>query len=521
MKIRWRMAAAVVSVLAAIAASGAEKVKTESGVVQGKTSLDGTIQTFLGIPFAAAPVGDLRWKEPQPVKPWKGVREATEFAHHCMQGPIYGDMKFPDPGPSEDCLHLNVWTPTKSATAKLPVMVWIYGGGFQAGSTSEPRQNGEFLARKGVVVVSMNYRLGIFGFFAYPALTKESPHYASGNYGLMDQAAAIEWVKRNIAAFGGDPSNITIFGESAGSFSVSAQMASPMAKGLITEAIGESGAFFDRNPKEKTLAASEAVGAKFASEIGADSLAKLRAMPAQALLDAVMKGDPFLFWPNVDGYFLPESVEKIFAQGEQAHVPLLAGWNRDEGSWQEFFGKDAVTKENFIAKVKQDFGDHADEILKVFPSDTEAQIKQSAGLLSTADFIGYGTWKWIEMQSQVDDLPVYRYEFDEAPPAGADNNRPAAGTLAYHSAEIEYVFGTLKSKNLPWSEGDYELSDMMRTYWANFARTGNPNSSGLPFWPQYDAKNKWEVMHLKPKPEARPDEHRAEYVAIDEAAGGR
>lgn len=248
----------------ALSVVAAGQVRTESGAVEGATSADGKIQIFKGIPFAAPPVGPLRWKEPQPVAPWQGVRKATDFGPRCMQGNVFGDMAFRDSGPSEDCLHLNVWTPKTSASAKLPVMVWIYGGGFQAGATSEGRQDGENLAHKGVVVVSMNYRLGVFGFFSHPELTKESPHHASGNYGLLDQAAALEWVHKNIAAFGGDPDNVTIFGESAGSFSVCAQMASPHSKNLIAKAIGESGAFFGRTLTAKSLADSEKAGVEFA-----------------------------------------------------------------------------------------------------------------------------------------------------------------------------------------------------------------------------------------------------------------
>jgi para-nitrobenzyl esterase len=504
--------------LCVIASSlSAQQVTIESGVVEGKTNDDGTIQTFLGIPYAAPPVGDLRWREPQPPKPWKGVRPAIEFGSRCMQGNIYGDMVFRDSGPSEDCLYLNVWSPAKSPAAKLPVMVWIHGGGFQAGATSEPRQDGQFLARKGVVVVSMNYRLGIFGFFSHPELTKESPHHASGNYGLMDQSAAIQWVKRNIAAFGGDPANITIFGESAGSMSVSGQMASPLTRDLLHQAIGESGAFFE-NKHSKSLAESEQLGAQFAQSLGADSLAKLRAMAAQPLLDAVLKQDSEKFWPNVDGYFLPESVSSIYAKGEQAHIALLAGWNRDEGSWRSFFGNQAPTKENYIASVKTKYGAGADRILNAFPSDTEEEIKQSAALLSTMDFIAYGTWKWIEAQLATGHAPVYRFQFDQARPAAPDDKDPDAGKLANHSAEIEYVFGALKSKALPFAPDDYALSDTMMTYWANFARTGDPNSSGLPNWPQYTAQDKYEVMHLKaPMPQINPDDKRELYVEIDKA----
>src|ERR1700733_3074289 len=240
-----RVIAAFVAVFFGVASFGAQvQVRTEAGLVAGTHSADGKVVIFKGIPFAAPPVGELRWKEPQPVSPWKGVSKATEFGARCMQALIYEDMVFRDAGPSEDCLYLNVWTPGVSAKTKLPVMVWIYGGGFQAGATSEPRQDGEHLAHKGVVVVSMNYRLGIFGFFVHPGLAAESPHHAAGNYGLMDQTAALRWVQRNVNAFGGDPNNVTIFGESAGSFSVSAQVASPLAKGLFQKAIDESGGAF-------------------------------------------------------------------------------------------------------------------------------------------------------------------------------------------------------------------------------------------------------------------------------------
>ena len=514
---QWRNV--IVLLLMAIATTlSAQQAKTESGVVEGKTTDDGTVQEFLGVPFAAPPVGDLRWREPQPVNPWKGVRPAKEFSAHCVQGPVFGDMKFLDSGSSEDCLYLNVWSPKPAPKEKLPVMVWIYGGGFQAGATSEPRQNGEFLARKGVVVVSMNYRLGVFGFFSHPELTKESPHHASGNYGLMDQAAAIQWVKRNISAFGGDPDNITIFGESAGSFSVSAQMAAPMTRDLLRHAIGESGAFFGRDMRTKPVAETEQDGAKFAQSIGADSLAKLRAMPAQQLLDAVMKQNPFLFWPNIDGYFLPESVASIFAKSEQAHVPLLAGWNHDEGSWHQFFGKDAPTKENYIAKVREEFNTQADAILKLFPADTDDQMKQSASQLSTMNFIAFGTWKWLEAQLATGHQPVYRFEFDQAPPVDPKSPFAAAGPMAYHSAEIEYVFRTLKSKGLPFTPDDYAISDMMATYWTNFARTGDPNSTGLPNWPQYTPQDKFEVMYLKgPVPKANPDDKRNLYEQMDKA----
>jgi para-nitrobenzyl esterase len=496
----------------------ADQVRTASGVVEGASSADGKIHIFKGIPFAAPPVGPLRWKEPQPVASWDGVRKATEFGARCMQGRIYNDMIFRDPGPSEDCLYLNVWTPAASADAKLPVMVWIFGGGFQAGATSEPRQDGEKLAHKGVVIVSMNYRLGIFGFFSHPELTKESPHHASGNYGLLDQAAALDWVHKNIAVFGGDPGNVTIFGESAGSFSVSAQMASPVSKHLFQRAIGESGAFFGRTLSAKSLSQSEKSDAQFADSIGAKSLEALRAMPAQQLLDAALKEkNTVRFAPNIDGYFLPASPSEIYAKGEQAHVPLLAGWNHDEGSYQQFFGKEPVTKENYVAKINKEFGDKAPEVLKLFPAKTDQQAMESAGLLSTANFIAFGTWKWIEEQ-QKSGAPVFRYEFDQAPPLAADAN-PQAKPLAYHSAEIEYVFGMLDSKHLPWRPEDYKLSEQMGSYWTNFAKTGNPNGAGLAKWPQYSPKGGRQVMHLSATPQAKTDRQHRQFALLDKLAG--
>src|SRR6202453_986025 len=281
-------------------------VKTEHGKVQGKMSADGQARDFLGIPYAAPPVGPLRWKPPQPAAKWQGVRQASSFGSRCYQQERFDDMVFRDPGESEDCLTLNVWTPAAKPKGKLPVMVWIFGGGFAGGGTSEPRQDGEHLTRKRVVVVTMNYRLGIFGFFATHELASEDPHHAAGNYGLMDELAAMQWVRRNIKAFGGDPDNVTIFGESAGSFSVSAQMASPLAKGLFQKAIGESGAVFSRHGLSfAPLAEVEQKDAQQrSSTLGVSTLAELRAIPAQKLLDAFSKpGGPgaFSFGPDVDG----------------------------------------------------------------------------------------------------------------------------------------------------------------------------------------------------------------------------
>ncbi len=505
------------AVLAGAFLQAAEPVRTKSGLVEGATSADGSVRVFKGIPYAAPPVGDLRWKAPQPVTAWQGVRKATEFGARCMQGPIFKDMVFRDAGPSENCLYLNVWTPAAQPSNPLPVMVWIYGGGFQAGASSEPRQDGENLVKKGVVVVSMNYRLGIFGFFSHPELTKESGRNASGNYGLLDQTAALQWVHDNIAAFGGDPANVTIFGESAGSMSVNAQVTTPLAKGLFKQAIGESGGDFGFSTPMPPLSQSEATGGKFAQELGATTLKDLRAKSAEELLEASMKGrGVYRFWPNVDGYFFPDSPLAIYGAGKENHVAVLAGWNTDESNAAAFFGKETHTKESYGAKVRQIFGGKADEALKLFPADMPEEMTRSAGQLVSAQFITYSTWKWLELQMQTGGANVYRYHFEEAPPV--EGGGPSRG--AYHSADIEYVFGTLDWKKLHWTEADHRVSDQMSSYWTNFARTGDPNGPGLPKWPRY-APEQWGVMHLGPDTRASSDEDRAKYLFLDTFATNR
>ena len=502
--------------LAVFGASSGPQVKTDSGIVEGKKV--GAVHVFLGIPYAAPPLGDLRWKPPIPAAKWSGVRKATKFGAHCMQGKVYGDMNFRDAGGSEDCLFLNVWVPAKTSETKLPVMVWIYGGGFAAGSTSEARQDGKHLAQQGVIVVSMNYRLGIFGFFVHPELAKESGRNAAGNYGLLDQVAALRWVHDNISAFGGDPGNVTIFGESAGSFSVSAQMASPLSKGLFQKAIGESGgAFYSGGLSFDARSVREEKDAKAVqAKLGVSKVAELRAVPAQKLLDAFAppRSEGFGFDPDVDGYFLPDSVPAIFAAGKQNDVPLLAGWNHDEGSYEVAFSPAKQTAASLKATAQKEFGDKAAEFLRLYPFDTGAHALRSVEDFAGDRFIAFSTWEWMESQGKTGKQPIYRYRFDLGPPA--DPKGPQLG--AYHSAEIEYVFGQLDSKTgIAWRTEDRQLSSEMQKYWANFARSGDPNGPGLAKWPAYSAAEGWPVMFLGAKSGARKDELRERYLFLEGA----
>lgn len=510
------------------------RVKTANGVAEGTIDSTG-IHSFKGIPFAQPPVGDLRWKEPQPVKNWDGILKADHFGPNAMQKNVFGDMNFRSSGMNEDCLYLNVWTPAKSAKAKLPVLVYFYGGGFVAGDGSESRYDGESMATKGIVAVTVNYRLGIFGLFSHPELTKESPHHASGNYGLLDQNAALKWVHDNIAAFGGDPNHITIAGESAGSISVCDQMASPLSKDLIAGAIGESGGILPM----ATLAEGEKRGADFQQKIGAASLADLRAMPADKLLDLASKqGGGWSMAIIVDGYFLPKSVGEIFAAGEQAHVPLLAGWNSAEIPYQAFMGGDAPTPENYVKKVKQRYPNNADDVLKLYPATTQEEVIKSSTQLASDGFIVYSTWKWVEQQAKAG-LPVYNYMFSHPRPpmvasmgnakaglaggvikGGADatqNKAPKPYPGAAHASEIEYAMGDLwGNKVYAWTPDDYKVSATMENYFANFIKTGNPNGKGLPKWPVNNGTITQRInIDVNTKAEAADD--RPRYLFLDQA----
>jgi para-nitrobenzyl esterase len=502
----------------------AAPLKVTGGLVQGSKKIaDGQvreIRVYKGIPYAAPPVGALRWQAPRPAVPWAGVRQATAFGPRCLQGPIFPDIAFTDL--REDCLTLNVWTPAQREHDRLPVMVWIHGGAFQAGAGAEPRHDGEALAREGVVLVTINYRLGVFGFFAHPDLTRESGRGASGNYGLLDQVAALRWVRDNIAAFGGDAGNVTIFGESAGSFAVSALMASPLARGLFHKAIGQSGAFFSGSRGTlglKPRAASEEQGLRFAATLGADSLAALRARTGDEVLRAALTVQPW-FAPTLDGYVLPEDVSSVFAAGRQARVPLLAGWNADEARASVVLDKPKPTAARFVEDARKRFGDHADAILSVYPAATDAEALESAAAMASDLFIGYVTWKWIEAHRRTGGAAIYRYSFDRKIPVPAGhtvNGVPATArdVGARHAGEIEYVFGALELSlpHVPWEAADRKLSGTMTTYWANFARTGDPNGAGLPHWTPY-AEGK-RVLHLDETIHDAPDASRPRYRVLD------
>ena len=482
---------------------------------------------------------NLRWREPQPVQNWSGVRKADKFGPRAMQLPVFGDMNFRSDGMSEDCLYLNVWTPAKTGNEKLPVLVYFYGGGFMAGDGSELRYDGESMARQGIVAVTVNYRLGIFGFLSHPELTKESPHHASGNYGLLDQSAALQWVQKNIAAFGGDPKKITIAGESAGSFSVSAQMASPLSKNIIAGAIGESGSLLGLNPTA-SLNDAEKAGADFGTSIKANSLADLRAIPADQLLKATANAGFGRFPICVDGYFFPKSPLEIFEKGEQAHVPLLVGWNSQEMVYQMIMGQDKPTLENYTKAVEKLYGDKSAEAMTVYSASNDAEAEQVATDLASDRFIGFSTWKWSDVQSKTGGKPVYRYLYARPRPqmraemgnataglAGgvikdtSANKAPAMPPArgAVHSAEIEYALGNLPTNRVyDWQPEDYKVSEIMQAFFANFIKTGNPNGFGVPEWPAVDNNKGVQVMHINVDTKAMEDKNGKRYLFMDKTA---
>ena len=479
--------AGVVGLAALMAHAGAPsppRVSLATGWIEGRRApLDTvTLEEFQGIPYAAPPTGALRWKPPQPAPAWNGVRQAKHFGPRCMQLPLFDDMRFRSAGMGEDCLYLNVWRPA-GAAARLPVLVYFFGGGFVAGDGSELRYDGASLASRGIITVTVNYRLGVFGFFATPALAAESPHHAAGNYGLLDQVAALRWVRDNIAAFGGDPAQVTIAGESAGSIAVSALMTSPLSRGLFARAIGESGALI-APIAPVPLATMERRGEGFARKLGTESLAALRALPADRLLQATREhhGDADV---DLDGWFLREPPAATMARGAQAQVPLLLGSNSQEGHYTAILQDQPPTPANYRTALQRIFGTQAVRALALYPGADTAQVKSSATALAGDMFIAHTTWRWMDLHRRHGGAPVYFYYFDQPRPAKvhpAEGEGPDPG--AVHSGEIEYALGNLSGNPVyAWTDADRTTSAVMEGYFAQFIKTGDPNGAGLPHWP--------------------------------------
>ena len=509
------------------------QITTANGTIEGEFDIKTNIQSFKGIPFAQPPVGDLRWKAPQPVTNWNGVKQTKKFGPRAIQSNVFGDMGFRSDGMSEDCLYLNVWSPAKSANEKLPVLVYFYGGGFAAGDGSESRYDGENMAKKGIVTLTVNYRLGIWGFFAHPELTKESPNRASGNYGLLDQNAALKWVQANISKFGGDPKRVTIAGESAGSIAVSAQMASPLSKGLIAGAIGESGGSIFPTLAPVPLAEAEKTGLEYAQKIGATSLKNLREMSTLELYQKSLGSSLGVFKTTIDGYFLTKTLPETFEAKQQAMIPLLLGWNSEEMTYRALTAGKDISNEIYIQKVKELYGKKADEVLKLYPTGTLEVTEQSATDLSGDRFIAYSTWKWFDLHRKNSTQPVYRYYYTHPRPEMRDNSLEAglAGGVikknsntpkapipkgAVHSAEIEYAMGNLAgNKDYAWTESDYAVSETMLNYFANFIKTGNPNGDKLPVWPMAKNEEKPEIMIIDLTSKSVRAENDARYLFLD------
>jgi para-nitrobenzyl esterase len=480
------------------------QVTTQSGRLEGVEEASG-ILSFKGIPYAQPPVGDLRWREPAPVQPWSGVRAAKDFGPRPMQPTLYKDMIFRSKQMSEDCLYLNIWTPKIDRDAKLPVLFYIHGGGLITGDGSEPRYDGESDAQKGVVVVTINYRLGVFGFLALHDLSRESVRHVSGNYGLLDQRAALLWVRSNIAAFGGDPAHITIAGQSAGAMSVAAHMVSPLSRNLFVGAIGESGSVVG-DFKMLSLKEAEERGHAFAESHQKKSLAELRAMSSENLL-AATDGVSFDSFPLVlDHYFFAELPTHSFATGRQMDVPLLIGWNSAEIGAGSILGNAEPTPANYRDAVGKKFGADANAILKQYPGSTNTEVEQSAAELASDYLIVYNTWKCADLHSKTSGSPVFRYFYQHALPGDPG---------ARHSSEIAFAMGNLRLLHAyEWTKDDFQTSETMQSFFVNFIKTGNPNGANLPHWPWIQASIP-KVMSIDSKTETIPEPNSRRFLFWD------
>lgn len=463
------------------AQQGKSIVKTDAGLVSGVQSNTSAVYSYKGVPFATPPVGDLRWKAPQPLAAWTGVKNCDEFGASAPQGKPVPFMMYtsefliPAEPINEDCLYLNVWTSSPGSNTKMPVIVWIHGGAFTSGSGSCPIYDGENMAKKGVVFVTINYRLGVFGFLAHPDLTKESPSHSSGNYAFLDQIAALQWVKKNIAAFGGDPNRVTIAGQSAGSFSVNALAASPLTKGLFQRVIAQSGGMFNRDGRTLTLETAEQNGLKIQEKVNAASIDEMRKKPVDELIKAAGMG---MTGPVIDGYVLPSNVYSIYNEVKQNDVPVLTGWNRDEG----FPQGGPATPEDYKITAEKQYGELATEFLTAYPGSTAEEIKRSQMEWSRNTIFAWHAYTWAKLQTTKAMSKVYLYQFDRVPP---ENEKYGA----FHSAEIAYALNALHMWHRPWTDADKKIEETMSSYWVNFATSGNPNGKGLPDWKPYNEQS--------------------------------
>jgi para-nitrobenzyl esterase len=471
-------------------------VKIANGKIQGTANADKTVRIFKGIPFAAPPLGDLRWKAPQPVKNWKDVKQCTAFSASPIQNkphPFYcwSEEFIAQPEPlSEDCLYLNVWTTAMSKSEKQPVFLWIYGGGLSSGSANCAIYDGEEMAKKGVVFVSINYRVGVFGFMAHPELSKESGYHASGNYGFLDQIAALKWVQKNIAAFGGDPDNVTIAGQSAGSFSVTALIASPLAKGLFHKAIAQSGGLLS-NMLSQDLPKAEEKGLAFMKQANSVSITDLRKKSAKELQELSNNRELGGFGTTMDGYVLPTNLIEHFKKGLHNQTPVLTGWVTGDGS---FLGGSEMTVEEYKKEAQTKYGAKADAYLNIFPASTSDEVKAAKQKLTLLNFAGVPSHLLAGFNSK----PTYLYQFGHVP-----TDKPGFPNYgAFHTSEVPYVLHTLHTWNRPWQQVDKDLENIVSSYWVNFAKTGNPNGSNLPEWKSYDRQT-GNVMLLNDKVEGK------------------
>jgi para-nitrobenzyl esterase len=478
-------------------------VNVKQGMLQG--GMEDGLMVYKGIPFAAPPVGDLRWKAPQSPAKWDGVRSAEKFAPGAIQGIN------PPSGKSEDCLYLNVWSPAKSAGEKVPVLVWIYGGGFSVGYTSDPMYSGEKLAKKGVVFVSIGYRVGQLGFLAHPELSAENADHVSGNYGLLDMIAGLKWIQENIAQFGGDPGKVTIFGESAGGIAVSMLCASPLAKGLFHGAISQSGGSFGPSrlntyPGEnmKLLKDAEAAGEAYAKAAGVTSIAGLRKIEPDKLPSGRGLG---MSWPIVDGYVVPGDQHLLYEARKYNDVPILVGYNSDEGA--SF--SPPKTPEDYIAAVKKRYGKFADDLLKAYPVSSATVPKTARDLTRDAAF-GWQTWSWATLQAKTGNSKVFYYYFDQHPDYPA--NSPRFGYGSGHGQDVAYVFQHLNTADTNTTTSDLRIADAKTTYWTNFAKYGDPNGKTVPAWPVF-TNAKPQVMYFAQKPYAGPVPAEASLKILD------